>query len=151
MFSVRTETTGLAGLAESLLAETRDDLRPVVDSGGRKLEERARQKLSHRGGPSRPGDPPARETGALGDSIGRSEVRTASGEIEIEWGVGAGPSALARMRNWISRGVDVPAYAKLHEEGGVGAGGRRYPARSYLRSTELELEPAIDADLERAL
>lgn len=151
MFSIRTETTGLDGFDERLLAETRDDARPVVDASGRKLEERARQKLNVRGGPSRPGSPPARETGALQDSIGRSEVRTGSDEVEIEWGVGAGPAALARLRNWLGRGVDVRAYAELHEEGGIGADGRRYPARSYLRATEAELEPEIGVDLERAL
>lgn len=151
MFSVVTRTEGIDGLGAELLAETQEDVLSLIARAGEKLVRRAREKLGVGGGPSRPGDPPAKETGALQDSIGRTGPYTKPGTVELAWGVGVGDEALARVNDWKSRGVNVFEYAELHENGGVGADGRRYPARSFARSTEMELEAEVVADWERGL
>lgn len=152
MISARVRTEGLEGFARSVIDETKRDARRPLSQGGDILPTRARQKLGSRGGPSRPGDPPARVLGALQDSIGRNSAYIKHGEdvVELAWGVGVGDDAERRVRAWLARGVDVFAYAKLHEEGGRGADGRRYPQRSYLRSTEAEEEGRVFRHVERA-
>lgn len=155
MFSAVTRTEGIDGLGAELLAETQEDVLSLIARAGEKLVRRAREKLGVGGGPSRPGDPPAKETGALQDSIGRTGPYTKPGTVELAWGVGVGDEALARVNDWKSRGVNVFEYADLHEHGGVasapGYHPRRYPARSYIRSTEQELEAEVVADWERGL
>ena len=151
MITANAYTVGLEGLAEELLEQTRKDALAPVAQAGQRLVDRMREKLSVRGGPSRPGDPPAMEEGALRDSIGRTGPYSDPGRVQIAVGVGVGNEATRRVAEWRSKGVEVFEYARLHEEGGVGAAGRRYPPRSYVRASELELQAEITADLERAL
>ncbi len=151
MFSITSRSEGLEGMGVELLEETRDDVRPLLARAGERLVSRARQKLDVSGGPSRSPAPPAMETGALRDSIGRTGPFTTPGVVELAWGVGVGDDALRRVNDWKGRGVNVFEYASLHERGGTGADGRRYPVRSYIRSTELELEADIVADWQAAL
>lgn len=151
MFSMTGRTEGINGLGLELLKQTEKDTLPLIARGGEKLVRRAREKLDIQGGPSRPGDPPAKEQGALQDSIGRTGPYTRPGIVELAWGVGVGDEALARVNEWKSRGVNVFEYADLHENGGTGADGRRYPPRSYIRSTEAELEAEVVFDVEAGL
>lgn len=151
MFKISARTEGIQGLGAELLKETQEDVRPLIAQAGEKLVARAREKLDVRGGPSRPGDPPAKEEGALQDSIGRTGPFTRPGTVELAWGVGVGDEAARRVDEWKSRGINVFEYADLHENGGTGADGRRYPARSFVRSTELELEAGVVAGWETGL
>lgn len=151
MISLSSHTEGLNGLGLELLEQTADDVRPLIARAGQKLVELARKKLDVLGGPSRPGEPPAKETGALQDSIGRTGPFTRPGTVELAWGVGVGDEATARVAEWKSKGINVFEYAKLLEEGGTGADGRRYPPRPYIRSTESELEAQLESDIEAGL
>lgn len=151
MISMSVETTGLAGFAKRLLRDTEQDALSPAARSAELAVRRARQKLSSRGGPSRPGEPPAMEEGALHDSIGRTGPFTRPGTVEIAWGVGIGDEALRRVNEWKAKDINVFEYAKLHEEGGTGADGRRYPPRSYLRSTEAEIEAQVTREIQGAL
>lgn len=155
MIHLETRTAGLEGMAEEILKETANDTLAPMAQAGAKLVTRAREKLSVRGGPSRPGDPPAKETGDLQESVGRTAPYMRGGSVQIAWGVGVGDEARGRMREQAARlGVEEASLfkkANLHEHGGFGADGQRYPARPYIRPTEAELEAEITADLERAL
>lgn len=151
MFSITARTEGIEGLGLELLKETEKDALPLVARAGQKLVARAREKLSVRGGPSRPGDPPAMDRGALRDAIGRTAPYTEAGTVSLAWGVGVGDEAIARINEWKQKDVNVFEFAELHENGGTGADGRRYPPRSYIRSTEAELEAEVLADIEAGL
>lgn len=151
MIRVESRTVGLENMAAELLEETRKDALGPVARAGQRLAERMREKLSARGGPSRPGDPPAMEEGALRDSIGRTGPFSDPGRVQVAVGVGVGDEAARRVADWKSKGINVFEYADLHENGGTGADGRRYPPRSFARAAEAELEAEITADLERAL
>lgn len=139
-----TETFGLDGLGADLIRETRKIARPLVGKAGNILRKRIKDKLKKRGGPSRPGDPPAREEGALLSVIGRDRPRRLGDTFSVEVGVGAGKSAIARAEKWKGDGINVYEYAWLQEHGGIGADGRLFPARSYVRAAAEEVEAQIE-------
>ncbi len=153
MIGLRVRSEGLFGLSAELLKETAADVRPLIARAAERLERRMRGKLSVPNGPSQPGDPPAVDQGALRDSIGRTGPFTRPGSVAAAVGVGVGDEATRRVAEWKSRGVNVFEYADLHENGGMGGvgGSVRYPARSYARSAEAELEASIVSDWERGL
>lgn len=137
------------------IEQTRKDLLSPLARVADRFIELARRKLSVRGGPSRPGEPPALNEGMLRDGIGRTGPYSDPGTVEIAWGFGVGEEAMRRIEEHASRrGESVGemfAIANLHEAGGVGADGRRFPPRAYIRPTEEELSAQVDADLQRAV
>lgn len=154
MIGLKVRTEGLDGiLAETLQKETAAVARPLVARAGERLMRRMREKLSTRGGPSRPGDPPALDTGALRDAIGRTGPFTEAGAITSAVGVGVGREAEARVRAQQGSDINVFDYADLHENGGFGGPGGtvRYPPRSFARAAEAEVEAQIVADWEAGL
>lgn len=144
MIRLEGETEGMEAMLESVVEENLEDAFSAVAEGGEMFTRAIRRKLGREGGPSAPGQPPAKDRGALQDSIGRTGPFIERGVVTLVVGVGVGDEALARVNAWKSKGVNVFEYAHLHEVGGIGADGRRYPARSYVRSTEMEIEGRLD-------
>ena len=153
LFSIRTkETLGLQDvLGPELLKETRKVGRATLSKAGTILARVMRQKLSARGGPSRPGDPPAKVLGVLRSTVGKDRPRRRGDKLYVDVGIAAGRAKTRKAIEWKAKGHNVYAYAKLQEEGGLGAGGRRYPARSYARAAEMEAEREIVSLFESAL
>lgn len=148
-FNARTE--GLAGLSGELLRDTRKVARSTLSKASTPLAKRMRDKLSKRGGPSSPGDPPARVLGALRDAVGKDRPRRDGDTMSVMVGIGVGKAKARKVAEWKTKGVNVFEYALLHERGGIGADGRRYPPRSYARTAEEEAEPEVVAILEAGL
>lgn len=142
------QTIGLKGLGDELIKEERKTSRTLLSKAGTILARKMREKLSKRGGPSRPGEPPARVMGALRDTVGKDRPRRRGERMFVAVGIGQGKAKTRKASEWQSRGVNVYAYALLHERGGFGANGRRYPARSFARAAEEEAENEIVALLE---
>lgn len=153
MIGLRMRTEGINGMSAELLKQTEKDARPLVARAAVKLYRRIYEKLSVSTGPSAPGDPPAMDQGALRDTLGRTGPFTRPGTVSAAVGIGVGDEATQRVAEWKSRGINVFEYALLHEVGGHGGeGGQvRYPARSYLRTSEAELEAEIADDWARGL
>ena len=143
-------TTGLRGLANELLRETHDDALSPLARGAEEMAERMRSELGRSGGPARPGDPPAKVRGALQDSVGRTAPFDDGDGLAVLVGIGVGDEAQAKVDSWLGRGVEVLAYAALHERGGFGADGRRYPPRAFARVAEEASEATFDSELARA-
>ncbi|MDK1102495.1 MAG: hypothetical protein QGD93_02560 [Actinomycetota bacterium] len=143
-------TTGLEGLGPELIRETQKVARKALSSTSTVLARRMRQKLSKKGGPSAPGEAPARVEGALRDSIGKDRPRRDGDTMSVKVGVGVGRAKARKVDEWKAKGVNVFEYAALHEHGGIGADGRRYPPRSYARAAEEETEAEIDSMLRAA-
>ena len=144
-------TTGLEGLGPELIKETRKVGRSALSKVSTVLARRMRQKLSKRGSPSGPGEPPARVEGALRDSIGKDRPRRDGDKMSVAVGVGIGKAKARKVEEWKAKGVNVYEYAILQERGGIGADGRRYPPRSYARAAEEETEAEIDSMLRAVL
>lgn len=153
MIKLRMRTEGIAGMSAELLTQTEKDARPLVARAAVKLYRRIYEKLSVSNGPAAPGEPPAMAEGALRDTLGRTGPFTQPGTVSAVVGIGVGDEATRRVAEWKERDVNVFEYALLHEEGGLGGeGGQvRYPARSYLRTSEAELEAEIAEDWARGL
>ena len=152
LFGIRaTRTTGLEGLGPELIRETRKVGRSALSKVSTVLARRMRQKLSKRGSPAAAGSPPARVEGALRDAIGKDRPRRKGDSFSVLVGVGVGKAKERKVDEWKAKGVNVYEYAALHEHGGIGADGRRYPARSYARTAEAETEAEIDSMLQAAL
>lgn len=149
MISLGGRWEGLAGLGEELLAETRRDAVEPTEQGAERAVETTVRALSVRGGPSRPGTPPAMDEGVLRDAVGRTEVETSGDTVEVEWGVGVGREAEARIARHAARlGIspdEILAYAHVHEFGSL-----THPARPFARPAEMEVEPDVDSLLRRA-
>lgn len=151
------KTTGVKGISQELLQRTASDVGPALIRGADRMVERTKAKLSVRGGPSRPGEPPALHEGMLRDGIGRSDLIVAkSGGIGIAWGFGVGQEALARLKGHAARrGTDLGemfAIANTHEFGKVDYEmTRTHPPRPYVRPTEAELQDSVVADIEHAM
>ena len=144
LFSLRASTSsGLEGFGDDLIVATRKVASSTLSRAATILARAYRNKLSKRGGPSRPGDPPARVTGALRDTVGKDRPRRDGAEMSVAVGIGMGRAKAARVAHWKAEGINVFEYAALHEHGGVGADGRRYPARSFARAAEEETEQEI--------
>lgn len=148
-FSARTE--GLVGLSGELLKETRKSGRSALSKSSTVLARRMRQKLSKRGSPAAPGEPPARVEGALRGVIGKDRPRRRDDLLFVLVGVGVGRAKERKVEEWKAKGINVYEYALLHERGGIGANGRRYPARSFARTAEEESEVEIDSMLRELL
>jgi len=150
-------TRGVKGISRELLEETARDVGPALIRAADRMVERTKQKLSVRGGPSRPGEPPALREGMIRDGIGRSELIVARrGGIGIGWGFGVGPEALAKIKlHAARRGTDLGemfAIANTHEFGKVDYDlARSHPPRPYVRPTETELQAEVVSDIERAM
>lgn len=152
MMELRSRTEGLDGkLAADLVKDTRKVGRKALSKGAAILAKRMRDKLNVRGGPSRPGEPPARVTGTLRKSIGRDRPRRRDDTMSVAVGVGTGKAAERRSLDFKAQGENVFAVGGIHENGGVGADGRRYPPRSFARAAELEAEPEIVAAMAEVL
>ncbi len=153
LFSLRTkETLGLHDiLGPQLLKETRKVGRSTLSKAGTILARRMRQLLSKRGGPSRPGDPPAKVLGVLRSTVGKDRPRRRGDLMYVDVGIAAGKAKERKAIEQKAAGHNVYAYAKVQEEGGFYPNGRRYPARSYARRAEMEVEAEIvslfEADL----
>lgn len=141
-------TEGLQGLSDELIKEERKRSRQLLSKSGTILARHMRNNLSKRGGPSRPGEPPARVTGALRDTVGKDRPRRRGELMSVAVGIGQGRAKLRRVDFWKAQGINVFEYALLHERGGFGADGRRYPARSFARLAEEQAEAEIVALLE---
>ena len=152
IFGIRAvKTTGLEGLGPELIKETRKVGRSALSKVSTVLARRMRQKLSKRGSPASAGEPPARVEGALRDSIGKDRPRRDGDSFSVLVGVGVGRAKERKVDEWKAKGINVYEYASLQERGGIGAGGRRYPARPYARTAEEETEAEIDAMLQEML
>ena len=153
LFSIRTkETLGLQDvLGPELLKETRKVGRATLSKAATILARRMRQKLSVRGGPSRPGDPPAKVLGVLRSTVGKDRPRREGDLLYVNVGIAAGKAKERKAIEWKAKGHNVFAYAKVQEEGGFYPNGRKYPARPYARPAEMESEGEIDALFKSAL
>ncbi len=146
LLAIRTgATTGLGGLSAELLAAERKASRTLLSKAGTILARKMREKLSSRGGPSRPGDPPARVTGQLRSVIGKDRPRRRGETMSVLVGVGVGKAKERKALELKGQGHNMWAVGALHERGGIGAAGRRYPARSFARRAEEEAEAEIVA------
>ena len=147
-------TTGLDGLGKELIRETRKVARSALSKASTVLARRYRDKLSKRsrGGPSAPGDPPARLTGALRSTVGKDRPRRDGDKFTVAVGIGIGKAKARRVEELKGKGVNVFEYAALLEHGGVfHADGRRYPPRPFARPAEEETEAEIVSILEAIL
>lgn len=153
LLSLRTmDTLGLEGvLGPQLLKETRKVGRSTLSKAGTILARRMREKLSSKGGPSRPGDPPARVLGVLRSTVGKDRPRRDGDTMYVDVGIAAGKAKERKAIEWKAKGHNVYAYAKVQEEGGFYPNGRRYPARPYARPAEMETEAEIVALFEADL
>lgn len=151
------KTLGVKGIGRELLEQTARDVGPALIRGANRMVEATKKKLSVRGGPSRPGAPPALDEGMIHDGIGRADLVVAkSGGIGIAWGFGVGREALARIQAHAARrGTDLGemfAIANTHEYGKVDYDQvRTHPPRPYVRPTEAELQAEVVADIERSM
>jgi ElaB/YqjD/DUF883 family membrane-anchored ribosome-binding protein len=140
---------------EEIADEALEDLFSPVARAAEKVRGRMDEKLGRiQGRPSRPGEPPAEQVGALRDAVGRTGPfvdRGAEGTVvAAAVGIGVGDEATRRVAKWKGRGVNVFEYAPLLERGGF-AGGNRIAARPYVRATVEELRAEILADWQREL
>ena len=144
-------TEGLQGLGRELLRDTRKAARSTLSRASTPFARRMRDNLSRRGGPSPPGQPPARVEGALRDVVGKDRPRRDGDEMSVAVGIGVGRAKQAKAAEWQAKGINVFAYAKLQEVGGIGADGRRYPPRPFARTAEEEIEAEVAAILQAGL
>ncbi len=150
LYDMKTKrTTGLKGLAPELIKLERKTSRTVLSKVATVLRRRMVQKLSTRGGPSAPGDPPARDEGHLRSVIGKDRPRRKDEIFTVAVGVGEGKAAARKVAELKAEGVEIFAIAVVHEHGGF-FNGRRYPARSFARSAEEEVVAEIDSVLRQA-
>lgn len=145
MISIRSRTEGLDGMAKAEYRAMQKVGKKALSKAAAILAKGMRDKLNVRGGPSAPGSPPARVTGALRKAVGRDRPRRRGDVVGVSVGIGAGKAAERRALEAKAEGENVFAVGALHERGGIGAGGRRYPPRPFARAAELESEGAMVA------
>ena len=153
IFLVDVHTTGIDGIAVELLRDAIAVSKSALSKASTPLRRGMVRLLSRTGGPSAPGEPPARVTGALRSTIGKGRPVVEDGDVVVHVGPGEGKAA-ARKVAALKRGegINIFEYALLQEHGGVfHEDGRRYPARSYARRAEAEAEAEISAILQREL
>ena len=151
-FIVDVHVTGIDGIGQELLRDARAVGLSALSKTAVPLARRYRAKLSRRGGPSTPGDPPARVTGALRSTVGRGRPKVEDGDLVVHVGIGEGIAAARRVALLKKEGTNVFEYALLQEHGGIfHEDGRRYPPRPFARPAEEESEAEIAAILEREL
>ena len=143
-------TTGLQTVDRDI-REMRKDARRALSKSATVMRRAYARNLSKRRGPSAPGDPPARVEGALRDTVGKDRPRRDEDNFSVAIGIGVGKAKANKVAEWKARGINVYAYAALHERGGIGAGGRRYPPRPFARPAEEETEAEIRSILEDGL
>ncbi len=152
-FGLTSTTQGLEGFGEELLRGTLKVAKSALSKAATPFARQMRNNLSKRGGPARPGDPPARLEGALRDTVGKDRPRASADglEVAVGIGIGVGKAKAAKVAEWKGKGINVFEYAVLHERGGIGADGRRYPPRPYARTAEAQVEAEVDAILQELL
>lgn len=149
MINLEIESVGFKDLAKVLLQDLEAETFSPLAKVGEKAVERTREKLKRdTSPPSAPGEPPAFRSGALHDSIGRTGPYTDHEGVAIAWGVGVGDDASAVTKKQREQGVNVFAYAIIHERGGMVAHVRLLP-RPYMRPTQAELEGELEAEWRR--
>ncbi len=151
MIIVDVHTTGIDGISRELLRDAVAVSKSALSKASTPLKRGMVRLLSKRGGPSAPGEPPARVTGAMRSTIGKGRPVVEDGDVVVHVGPGEGKAAARTVSALKSEGLDIFAVLVLHEFGGIGADGRRYPARPYARRAEAEAEAEISAILEREL
>lgn len=148
MIVISTKTEGIDGMGDDLLRGTLAIAKSTLSKAATPFARQMRNNLSKRGGPASPGAPPARVEGALRDAVGKDRPRVGKDfEISVAVGIGVGKAKARKVEEWKGKGINVFEYAILHEFGGVGADGRRYPPRSYARLAESQVEGEVDAIL----
>lgn len=149
LLSMTATTEGLEGFSDELLAGTMKVAKSTLSKAATPFARHMRNNLSKRGGPSRPGQPPAKDEGFLRAAVGkdRPRVHKSGLEVSVAVGIGIGKAKAAKVAEQKGQGVNVFEYAILHERGGIGADGRRYPARSYARLAEAQAEAEVDVIL----
>ena len=153
MISFDARTTGLEGLEKADIRELRKAARSALSKAATPFAKKYRDNLSkrRRGKPSPPGEPPARVTGALRDTVGKDRPRRKDDVMSVAIGIGVGKAKARRVQHWRSQGINVYAYALLLERGGKGAGGRQYPPRSFARLAEEQVEAEVVSILTESL
>lgn len=144
-------TTGIDGISVELLRDARAAAKSALSKAATPLKRGMVRLLSVEGGPSSPGQPPAKLTGELRSTIGKGRPVVEDGDVVVHVGPGEGAAAARTVSALKGEGIDIFAPLVLHEFGGIGADGRRYPARSYARRAEAEAEAEISAILQREL
>ncbi len=152
-FIIDVKTTGIDGIAQELLRDTRAITKSALSKAATPLARRMRDLLSRTDGPSSPGEPPARVSGALRSAVGKDRPKVDRvGDVFVHVGIGVGAAKARLVAKLKGEGINVFEYAALQEYGGIfHADGRRYPARSYARRAESESETEIAAILQREL
>ena len=152
-FGMTATTEGLEGFGDELLRGTMKVAKSTLSRAATPFARQMRNNLSKRGGPSRPGSPPARDRGHLRSTVGKDRPRVSDDgtEVSVAVGIGVGKAKAAKVAELKGQGVNVFEFAILHERGGIGADGRRYPPRSYARLAERQVEAEVDAILQEGL
>lgn len=150
-FIIDVETTGIDGISEELLGDARAVAKSTLSKAATPLKRNMVRLLNVTGGPSSPGQPPAKLTGELRSTIGKGRPKLEDGDVVVHVGPGEGKAAAGKVAALRAEGTEIFAALVLHEFGGLGADGRRYPARSYARRAEQESEGEISAIIEREL
>jgi hypothetical protein len=151
IFIVDVKTTGIDGISRELLRDATAVAKSALSKASTPLKRGMVRLLNVTGGPSSPGQPPAKLTGELRSTIGKGRPVVEDGDVVVHVGPGEGKAAAAKVAALRAEGTEIFAALVLHEFGGIGADGRRYPARSYARRAEREAEGEISAILEREL
>ncbi len=151
MIIVDVHTTGIDGIAVELLRDAVAVSKSALSKASTPLKRGMVRLLSKRGGPSAPGEPPARLTGAMRSTIGKGRPVVEDGDVVVHVGPGEGKAAAGKVAALRAEGTEIFAALVLHEFGGIGADGRRYPPRPFSRPAEEEAEGEISAILEREL
>lgn len=144
MIRLEERVIGIEGISRELVMEERKRSRSALSKSSTVMARAMRNNLSRRRGPSAPGSPPARLIGALRDTVGKDRPRRRGEEMFVTIGIGVGKAKGAKVIAWKAKGINVYEYAALHEHGGIGADGRRYPPRPYARPAEESSEAEID-------
>jgi len=146
MIEIRGRTDGLEEMAKELLEEVLVSGEKQVGEAAAVLGKEMKRLLSSRRGPSRPGEPPAREADWLWKGIGwtRPKVNRQKGEItsSVGLGFGRGYRALEKAK---AAGVNPFEYAWLQEYGGISGKTRstRLPPRPWARPAEARVESEV--------
>ncbi len=152
-FGLTATTEGLEGFGDELLRGTLKVAKSTLSKAATPFARQMRNNLSRRGGPSRPGSPPAKDEGFLRAAVGKDRPRVADDgmSVSVAVGIGVGKAKAAKVAEQKGQGVNVFEFAILHERGGIGADGRRYPARPYARLAEAQVEAEVDQILREGL
>lgn len=143
MIEIRSRTEGLDGLAAELIDETLESAERQVGQAAALLGKAMKRLLASRRGPSKPGEPPAREADWLWKGIGweKPKVDRDKGEVtsRVGLGFGRGYRALQKAK---AEGINPFDYAWLLEYGGISGKKRdvRIEPRPWARPAEAMVE-----------